>query len=270
MPRDRHGAWVAALAATALLVPAVFADRQAKAALVVFAAASLTEAFSDLGARFERRTGTPVRFHFAGSQQLATQIEHGALADVFASADQRWMAYVTERQRTAGEPALFARNRLVVIVPRTNPGRVDRLEHLARRGLKLVLCADAVPAGRYARLALHSLARASGFGAEYARRVLANVVSEEESVRGVLSKVQLGEADAGMVYRSDVTRAARRDVRILEIPAGHGVLADYPIAVLRAAPRADQARAFVELVLGAEGQEVLGHHGLIPTGAAAP
>ena len=151
--------------------------------------------------------GLTVRFNFAGSQQLALQIEQGAPADVFASADQRWMSYATEKGLVDGRRQVFARNRLVAIVPRTNPARIGSLQDLARRGIKLVLAAEAVPAGKYSREALQNLAGAPGFPPEYDRRVLANVVSQEENVKAVVAKVQLGEADAGLVYRSDVTPA---------------------------------------------------------------
>src|SRR5262249_31400652 len=126
--------------------------------LTVFAAASLDQAFRDLGREMERRQpGLMVRFNFAGSQQLATQLEEGAPADVFASADERWMERVRSLDLVQGDPVPFARNRLVVIVPRSNPGRIDKLEHLARRGLKIVLAADAVPVGHYSREALAKL-----------------------------------------------------------------------------------------------------------------
>jgi len=235
--------------------------------LTVFAAASLTEAFTELGLILERaQPGTRVRFNFAGSQQLAVQIEQGAGADVFASADQSWMSYVRERDLVSGESQVFAGNRLVVIVPKANPGRVVRLEDLTRRGLKLVLAAEAVPAGRYSREAVKNLARAPGFPPDFAERVLANAVSEEENVKAVVAKVRLGEADAGLVYRSDVTPAVAPHLRVLEIPGDYNVVASYPIAVLRDAGHPEAARAFLALVLGAEGQRVLQRHGFIPAG----
>jgi len=233
--------------------------------LTVFAAASLGTAFAELGRTVERsRPGLSIRFNFAGSQQLAAQLEHGAPADVFATADERWMRYAVARGLVAGEPAVFARNRLVVVVPESNPGRIERLQDLARPGVKLVLAADAVPAGRYARRALHRLAKAPGFPPDYARRALANLVSDEENVRAVVARVQLGEADAGLAYRSDVTPAVAPHVRALELPAGHDELAEYPIAVLAAAADTTDARAFMDAVLGPEGQRVLERHGLLP------
>ncbi len=182
-----------------------------------------------------------MQFNFAGSQQLALQIEQGAPADVFASADQRWMSYAAEKGLVEGESAVFARNRLVAIVPRTNPARIGGLPDLARRGTKIVLAAEAVPAGKYSRETLENLSAAPGFPPEYARRVLANVVSQEENVKAVVAKVQLGEADAGLVYRSDVTPSVSRYVRVFEIDDPYNVIASYPIAVLKGAKNAEAA-----------------------------
>ena len=179
------------------------------------------------------------------------------------------MDHAAEQDLVAGEAAVFTRNRLVAIVPRTNPARIGKLQDLARRGTKLVVAAETVPAGKYSREALQNLAGASGFPEEYDRRVLANVVSQEENVKAVVAKVQLGEADAGMVYRSDVTPAVARYVRVFEIPDPYNVIASYPIAVLKGARNAGAARMFVELVSSDEGQRVLQRHGLLPAVAAA-
>lgn len=250
---------------SALLAGPVRAQEEASANnLTVFAAASLTEAFRELGPLLgARHPGTSVRFNFAGSQQLAVQLEHGARADVFAAADQRWMEYVQERKLIDGEPRTFVHNRLVAIVPKSNPGRIRRLEDLARRGIKLVVGAEAVPVGKYTREAIQNLARQGGFPTGYAERVMANVVSNEENVKSVVAKVQLGEADAGFVYRSDVNPQVVRYLDVLELPEQANVLASYPIAVVAGAENADAARAFVALVLSPEGQAVLAKHGLM-------
>lgn len=253
-----------AIASAVPAAPAIEATPGRDTTLTVFAAASLRESFEAIAARIEQaHPGVVVRMQWAGSQQLAAQLEQGARADVFASADQRWMDFVAERGLLAGPPRPFARNRLVVIVPRANPARIDSLRHLARAGVKLVIGADAVPVGRYSRTMLERLATRPGFPPDFARRVLANVVSEEENVRGVIQKVQLGEADAGIVYVSDVTPATARQVRVLGIPSDANVIATYPIAMVRGAAYPSLAQEFVDLLLSRDGQFVLEAHGLI-------
>lgn len=255
------------------LAPASRARAQDAEDLTVFAAGSLKDAFSDAAAVLARRSPPiGIRFNFAGSQQLAFQLEQGAQADVFASADQRWMEVVRDSGLVAGTPTVFARNRLVVITPAANPGRIDRLQQLSRRGLKLVLAAEAVPVGKYSREVLSRLAGAPGFGADYPAQVLRNVVSQEENVKAVVTKVQLGEADGGIVYASDVTPEVGREVRVLQIPDEYNVIATYPIALLKGSKHPPAARAFVAFVLSPEGQALLARHGLLPaeTQAVAP
>lgn len=263
------GLLLAGLGASPL--PAQSASSVHPRTLQVFAAASLSDAFKEIGRRLERgQPGLKVLFNFAGSQQLATQIEQGAVADVFASADDHWMSHVRDRGLLDGEPTVFARNRLVAIVPQTNPARIQRLQDLARGGVKLVLGADAVPVGRYSRMALQNLSRDPAFGGDFAARTLRNVVSEEENVKSVVGKVQLGEADAGIVYRSDVTPAVRRFIRVIELPEASNILASYPIATLKDAKEPDAGRAFVTLVLSPEGQRILERSGLVPAASAQP
>lgn len=275
----RHGpasAWSLAARAALLCIACFLRDARASAggsggSLQVFAAASLSEAFTEIGRRLEaERQGISVRLNFAGSQQLAAQIEQGAAADLFASADERWMGYAKDRGLLAGDPALFARNRLVVIVPKTNPGRINRLQDLARGGVKLVIGADAVPVGHYSRVAIRNLSHTDGFPPDYATRVLQNVVSDEENVRSVVSKVQLGEADAGFAYRSDVTPAVARYVKTLELPEAANVVAAYPIALVKDGRQPEAAKAFLDLVLSPEGQKILVQHGFMPVAAAQP
>jgi molybdate transport system substrate-binding protein len=265
--------FVVQIVLAALGIPSIVVRPAAPApsTLTVYAAASLTDAFRELGRVLEaEHPGLTVQFNFAGSQQLALQIEQGAPADVFASADQRWMSYASEKGLVEGASTIFARNRLVAIVPRTNPARIGGLPDLARRGIKLVLAAEAVPAGKYSREALENLSVAPGFPPGYGRRALANVVSQEENVKAVVAKVQLGEADAGLVYRSDVTPSVSSYVRVLTIDDPYNVIASYPIAVLKGARNTEAARRFVELVSSTPGQQTLQRHGLLPAAAAAP
>lgn len=237
--------------------------------LVVFAAASLTGPFDELAAVYRKRhSDVTVRLSYAGSQQLASQLELGATADVFASADERWMDRVERSGLLREPPVVFARNRLVAVIPASNPGRIEVLEDLARPGLRLVLAAEAVPAGRYSREALRRLARLPGFPRGYDRRVLANVVSEEENVKAVAAKVHLGEADVGLIYRSDVTPALASGLGVLEIPESANVVGSYPVALLARGPAPREARAFVELLLGHEGRSALAKHGFLAPAAS--
>jgi molybdate transport system substrate-binding protein len=244
------------------------ARAQAPGPVSVFAAASLRDAFTEAGAVLARRhPGFAARFNFAGSQQLVLQLGAGAEADVFAPADELSMQTAAAKGLIRGTPRIFARNRLVVITPVGDPGRVRGLSDLARPGLKLVLAAEAVPAGRYSREVLRRLSSADGFGMGFAARVLRNVASEEQNVKAVVAKVQLGEADGGMVYVSDVTPAVRGALRVIPIPDTFNVIARYPMAVLAASKRPDAAGVFVDFMVSAEGQRLLERHGLL---GAAP
>ena len=188
-------------------------------------------------------------FNFDGSQRLALQIEHGAKADVFASADERWMARVQAHGLITGTPQAFACNELVVITPRANPGQIKRLEDLARSGVQVAIAADAVPVGRYTRDVLVKLQEAPRFGGDYAARVLRNVVSEEDQVRAVVGKVELGEVDAGIVYRSDASGAAAENLQMLGIPPAYNIVATYPVAALRDSANPLAAQRFIEVLL---------------------
>jgi molybdate transport system substrate-binding protein len=257
--------------ALALVLAAAAQDgpRRAQAAdsprqLTVFAAASLREAFGEIGAAFEREhPGTHIVFSFAGSQELRLQLEHAAPADVFASADQR-QAQALRNQRLVLEARTFARNGLVLVVPRGNPAQLRALRDLPR-AKKIVLAAVEVPIGAYTAKALDAAARE--YGAAFAQAVQANVVSRELNVRQVLAKVELGEADAGIVYRSDAQAAAGR-VDAIAIPRAFDQVAEYPIAIVAAARERRLAALFVEAVLSQAGQAVLQRRGFAP--AASP
>ncbi|MGI8926218.1 MAG: molybdate ABC transporter substrate-binding protein [Tepidiformaceae bacterium] len=225
--------------------------------IVVFAAASLPDAFVEAGKAFEgTEAGVPVRFSFASSSALAVQINEGAPADVFASANEEQMEAVVSKGNAA-EARVFATNHLAIVVASGVEG-VNGLEGLGRPGLKLVVAARDVPAGKYAREAI-----AKGrerFGAEWERRVLGNVRSEEPNVRAVLTKVELGEADAGIVYVSDI-EAPAGGVRAAPIGEAFDVVARYPVAVVTGSGQRAAAARFVEFLLSAEGQRILRQHG---------
>ncbi|MFJ3334204.1 molybdate ABC transporter substrate-binding protein [Streptomyces sp. NPDC086766] len=213
--------------------------------VTVFAAASLEESFTTLGKEFEKQhPGTKVTFSFGGSDSLAAGITGGAPADVFAAASPKTMAMVTDQRDAAGAPVTFVRNRLEIATLPGNPDKVSSLKDLTRPGLKVVLCDRTVPCGAAARKAL-----AAG-GLEL------TPVSYEQDVKSALTKVELKEADAAVVYRTDV-RAAGGKVEGVEFPESARAVNDYPITLLKNAPNARAAEAFVALVRSAAGQRVL-------------
>jgi molybdate transport system substrate-binding protein len=231
--------------------------------LSVFAAASLTDAFSELGTLFTAaHPGVTVSINFAGSSQLEQQLAQGAAGDVFASAGPAPMAALEAGGQVAeGAALVFATNQLVVIVPAGNPGGLTALADLARPGLRVVLAAPEVPAGQYSAQFLAQAATDPALGPDFAAGVLDNVASYETSVRAVLSKVSLGEADAGIVYTSDAASQSGQAVGQIAIPDQVNVTATYPIAVLSDSQNPTAAQSFVNLVLGATGQAVLARHG---------
>jgi molybdate transport system substrate-binding protein len=223
--------------------------------LNVFAAASLTDAFTEIGNNFQNANpNVTVTFNFASSPALRTQIEEGAPADVFASASGKEMeTLITNSFVAEGTSQIFLSNKLVIILPADNPAGIDSLEDLATSGIKIVLAAEEVPVGRYAREAL-DLMNAS-YGTDFKDKVLANVVSNEDNVKQVVAKVQLGEADAGIVYTSDAVAAP--ELQTIEIPSEFNVIAKYPIAPLIESTNSELANAFIAYVLSDEGQAIL-------------
>jgi len=228
-------------------------------ALRVYAGASLSEALTEVGSSFEdSRPGETVEFNFGGSQNLRTQIEQGAAADVFVSANWTEMdALVMGGFIKIGAPRILVTNELTVIVPAGNPAGLSSLQDLGRPGLKIVLAAEEVPAGKYALQVLDNLAGV--FGAGYKGRVMGNVVSLEDNVRQVVTKVQLGEADAGIVYVSDAVAAP--ELKTITIPAESNVIAEYPIAPLIGSAKPDLAAAFIGYLLSPGAQAVFKRSG---------
>jgi molybdate transport system substrate-binding protein len=213
--------------------------------LVVFAAASLTESFTRLGTIFEAtHPGVSVKFNFGGSSALAQQITQGAPADVFAAADPATMKTVTDAGDAAGSPRVFVRNRLEIAVPPGNPGKVTTLKDLTDPKLKVVECAPQVPCGAAALKALASA------------HLTVKPVSLEQDVKGALTKVELDEADAALVYRTDVKAAAGK-VTGIDFPEAANAINDYPIVRLAKAPQPGLADQFVTLVLSPQGKAVL-------------
>lgn len=213
--------------------------------LTVFAAASLKKTFTQIGAQFEKsHPGSTVTFDFAGSSDLVSQLQQGAPADVFASADKANMAKATGDSLTAAAPVNFASNTLEIAVPKGNPAHITGFADLAKPGLKLVICAPAVPCGSAAA----KVAKAAG--------IQLRPVSEEQSVTDVLGKVSAGEADAGLVYVTDV-KGDKGAVQGITFPLSSAAVNVYPIAALKSSKNAALAQAFVDAVTGTPGQTIL-------------
>ncbi len=220
--------------------------------VTVFAAASLTAAFTEIGDAFKAENpDADVVLNFAGSSDLVTQITEGAPADVFASADLNNMTKVTDASLNAAEPAVFATNIAEIIVGAGNPEGVTGVDDLADpTDLIVVQCASEVPCGAYAEKIYENAG------------ITVTPASLEENVKAVVTKVTLGEADAGIVYATDVT-AAGADAGGIEIPEDVNVVAEYPIVALAEAPNADGAQAFIEFVLSDQGQTILASYGFL-------
>jgi molybdate transport system substrate-binding protein len=217
--------------------------------LTVFAASSLTLAFTKLGKQFEAsHKGVTVTFSFGGSSDLVAQLQQGAPADVFASADTANMDKAVSAHLVDGVPVKFASNTLEIAVPPSNPAGIASLKDLAKQGVKVVVCAPEVPCGAAAQKV------------ERSAKVTIKPVSEEQSVTDVLGKVESGEADAGLVYVTDV-QAAGSKVKGITFSASSSAVNVYPIAALSGSKNKNLAKAFVQLVTGSAGQSVLAHDG---------
>lgn len=238
--------------------------------LSVYAAASLKDAFGDVKSAFEMaHAGVTVEYNFGGSDTLATQIDQGAPADVFASANVKQMNVVVSAGGIApSAPKVFAHNTLVVVYPKGNPANLQTLQDLAKPGLKLDLAASTVPAGQYAVDFLGKASADASFGSGYKDAVLKNVVSYETDVRSVLNKVTLGEVDAGIVYVTDA-QTVRDQVGTVAIPASLQTVATYPAAAVKGSKHADTAQALADYLLSADGQAILAKYGFQP-GATGP
>ncbi len=225
--------------------------------LQVFAAASLTDAFEAIANLLEEANpDLSITYNFGGSQQLATQLAEGADADLFASANASQMTAAQDTGVISGEPVIFIRNRLAIIVPSDNPADVEELGDLAMDGLKLVVANPDVPVGGYTIDLLDRMSANPVFGADFRASVEDNFVSLEDNVKQVVTKVQLGEADAGIVYVSDVTIDVRDNVLFIEIPDEFNIIAEYPVAMVRDGD-SELAQTFIDFLLSDAGQAVL-------------
>lgn len=249
--------------------PTVAAPPAQGRTVTVFAAASLTDAFRELGAIFETNSGVPVTFNFGASSQLRTQLEQGAQADVFASADQVQMNRARDGGLIAGLDVAFAINRLIVITPKRNPAAIQSAADLARPGVRFVTATPDVPIGVYTQSMFDRMSQRDSFGADFKDRANANVVSREPNVRQMVAKVQLGEADAAVVYLTDVTPQSSPDLQVIVVPDDLNIIGTYPIALVMDAPQAELGGAFISLVLSPIGQGVLQRWSFTPVGPTA-
>ena len=235
--------------------------------VTVFAAASMTEAFTEIAVAFEAEyPGAHVVFNFGGTPTLRTQLEQGARADVFASANQEQMDLARASEVIEGSAKNFARNSLVIITPADNPEGIEAPEDLAKRGLKLVVANRNVPVGNYTCQMLTAMDDSGEFEAGFIQRVLDNVVSLESNVKQVVAKVELGEADAGVVYGTDVTPGVAPNLTKIEVPDRYNVIASYPIALVKDHSNEGAAQAFIDFVLSEAGQATLQKHGFLSAG----
>lgn len=238
--------------------------------LTVFTAASLTGAFGEIGQMYKNETGISVAFNFDGSQALRTQMENGAYADVFASANQKQMkAIENEGLMNNSSIVIFTKNKLSLIVPKDNPAKIVNLSDLAKPGLKIVIGTKDVPVGDYALQILSKLSNDSAYGPDYKTKVLANVISQETNVNYVVTKVALGEADAGFAYVSDITENLTSKVDKIAIPDEYNVIAEYPMGVLLESKYPAESQKFMSLVMSDEGKAVLEKYGFAPVEVAA-
>lgn len=229
--------------------------------LTVFAAASLTDAFGAVATALKASNpDLDITYNFAGSQQLVTQLADGADADLFASANLSQMMAAQNAGVIAGEPVVFTRNRLAIIVPGDNPAGLSTPGDLAADDIKLVVANPDVPAGRYSLEVLDKMNADPQFGAGFRSSVEGNIVSQEDSVKQVVTKVRLGEADAGIVYISDITPDVAGAVAIIEIPNQFNVLAEYPIAAVTGG-NGELAQVFIDFLRSRDGQAILKQHG---------
>ncbi|SHH97757.1 molybdate ABC transporter substrate-binding protein [Clostridium grantii] len=231
--------------------------------LNVFAAASLTESFTEIAEAFEQENNVKVVLNFAGSQALYTSIDQGAEADVFASANTKYMKQLTE-SKMVGDSNIFVKNGLVIGVMKDSEFKIESLKDLTQEGLILVAAEDSVPVGNYFYKALDNALEAKTLAEDDKEKILNNIKSKEVDVKSVLSKVLLKEADACIVYKTDVTEAAKENVNIVESSDFDSVIAEYPIAVMENSKNKELANKFIEFVMNSEkGKETMEQYGFI-------
>jgi molybdate transport system substrate-binding protein len=234
--------------------------------LTIFAAASLAGVLADVKEAYSAsHPGTTLAISTDSSAALATQIEQGAPADLFLSADMKTPAKLVRDGFSAGEPVTFARNKLTIVAPADNPAGVSSPADLAKPGLKVIAAGEEVPITKYARQLVANLAKEPGYPADFETAYTSNVVSQEDNVKAVIGKIEIGEGDAAIVYATDV--AASKDVTTIPVPDDANVTAKYAGIVVRASPDQEPARLFLAWLTGSDGQAVLSRFGFLPPSA---
>jgi len=265
--------WVVASAAVAAIVGACAGPAASPAAtpapsaspvdLTVYAAASLTAPFKELAKAYEARTGIAITLSFDSSATLETQIEQGAPADILASADTTNAKKLVDKGLAAGGPVNFAANVLTIIVPGSGARVVSSPRDLAKIGVKIIGAGDSVPIAKYANQLIANLAKQPGYPADFVASVAKNIVSKEDNVKGVVTKVELGEGDAGIVYATDA--AASPNVRTVDVPAPANVPTTYTAVAVKASKNGQAATDFINWLTAADAQRILATHGFTGT-----
>jgi molybdate transport system substrate-binding protein len=233
------------------------------AALTIYGAASLKGVLDKVKTAYETANpGTTLTISTDSSSALETQIEQGAPADVFLSADTTNPKKLVDKSLASGDPVNFAGNKLTIIVPKGNPGGVSSPADLAKSGLKVIAAGDEVPITKYAKQLVDKIAAAPGAPADFAAKYAANVASKEDNVKAVVSKIELGEGDAGIVYVTDAKASDKVDS--VDVPDAENVPATYAGVVTKASQNQDAAKAFLEWFSGPEGQAILNQFGFLP------
>jgi molybdate transport system substrate-binding protein len=233
--------------------------------LTVFAAASLVGVFGEIGQMYKNETNASVAYNFDGSQALRTQLENGAYSDIFASANKKQMnALKNDGLMNNSSIVIFTKNKLSLIVPKDNPAKISNLSDLARPGVEIVMGTKDVPVGDYALQILSKLGNDSAYGPDFKAKVLSNVISQETNVNYVVTKVALGEADAGFAYVSDITEDLASKVDKVDIPDEHNIIAEYPMGILMESKYPAESQKFMNLVMSNEGKAVLEKYGFAP------
>jgi molybdate transport system substrate-binding protein len=256
--------FVAFLVAIALVTSTGMAEQPKE--LAIFCAASLTGAFGEIGLMYKNETNINVVFNFDGSQVLRTQIENGAYADIFVSANKKQMNLMKNEGLTNNSSiTVFTKTKPVIIVPKDNLAKIQNISDLVKPGIKIVIGTKDVPIGDYTLQIMSRLSNDSAFGPEFKKKFMANVVSQEINVNYITSKVALGEADAGIAYDSDITKDLGAKITKIEIPNKYNVIAEYPMGILKQSKYPAQDQEFINLVKSDRGMAILEKYGFEPT-----